>query len=180
MNVLGLPNEVFASIGAVSDSSTASLFTSSELPYFGQSVNLKQGSYYPSFDTLKFTEEELKAFTTGFGASLPQSNQITGNNVPLPVQVVGSTDTAIKINDVSVSSLSTESTSVSTKNSESASSTPSVDNVEKSENVVKAEKGEKTETTVLEFRSEPEAPKKSNTVQIIGNDFSRQFPLSTL
>lgn len=178
----GLPNEVYATAGplpASDPSSLAGIFGSTGLPYYGQSAGFQQPEFASFYDAPKFTDEELKLFAANFESTGLQ-----------PSQIFGIADPAVKI---------TESAGP-TENSIPSSSTPSSENVEKveinensagsakTENVENNQSGEKTEESgekkeaggsgSLESRIVPEAPKKSNTVQIVQDDvFNGQFPL---
>jgi hypothetical protein len=121
----------------------------------------------PYYDAPKLSDEELKLFAANFG-----SDALTFQS---PTQVVGGENAAVK---------NTESASakpaVSTESSVPVSSTPLAENVEKVESVEKVENSEKKESTGGESASRdvPEAPKKSNTVEILQDDpFNGQLPL---
>ncbi|XP_025194663.1 mucin-5AC-like [Melanaphis sacchari] len=143
-----------SNFGSISDTSSLGLFDSSGFPNFGQSFGVQQPSYYPYFDTPKFSEEELKAFAANFGTNVPQFGQ-----------VAGSADPVVKITEGTLNSPSAE---IATK-------LESEDKVKSDDKTVSEEK-----KTVVESQSRniPEAQPKFSSVQIIRDDpFNGQFPL---
>ncbi|XP_050422704.1 platelet binding protein GspB-like [Adelges cooleyi] len=164
-----LQNGLVAPVVSVSDPSAASLFGQPGFAAFAQNLDLQQQQplYLPYYDPVSFAGAGLSAFNN-LGGNIQQESVAISNN-GAQVKGVQNGEAPASDNTVTTESSSSSTTSISSSsNSASLSSTVS--------STTSDDGPEKKDTSQSGARNEPpvEAPKKSNTVQIIqdGSSFS--------